>query len=94
MDPTDWNTNFWDAGVPTVHAPAPRARAPKPVPEEEQLFQVQRNAQKTLVQLQELQALVDDHKANRVLASAIRDAENAYRVIRTYLKEHVNPWGA
>lgn len=76
-----WDTNYWDFKPQRVHAPEPKARVPKPVPEPERLFQVQRHALDLLHLL--AHAKVDDE--------VMKKAENLYRVINSYLKNNVAP---
>ena len=69
----------------------PKQHKPKNVPQADDLFQVQRNSLKVL---NEVQRLRDKHpQLDRDLAALERDAENTYRVIRTYLDHNVNPQG-
>lgn len=67
----------------------PRVPTPKPVPQADDLFQVQRNALKVLNDIKRLR----DKHPDLDWGGLERDAENTYRVIRTYLKNNVNPQG-
>lgn len=91
MSSLDWNTNYWDFKPKRVHAPEPKARVPKPVPEPERLFTLQRHALDMLHMIRDLQAHVDDKHAQHLLNSLEAKAENNYRVINTYLKHNVAP---
>jgi len=79
-----WNTNYWDFKPPRVHAPEPKARVPKPVPEPERLFTIQRHA------LDLLHMIRDPHRDKHMDAME-QKVENLYRVINSYLKTNVAP---
>lgn len=63
--PDPWSINYFDPPTPHVPAPAPRSKTPRLIPEEDRLFQVQRNALLALNALDELE---------RVLGGAGRSA--------------------
>lgn len=89
-----WSINYFDPPAPHVPAPSPKARVPKPVPDAERLFMVQRHALQILNDLEELHRHLGHHqdrKLGAVLQRLDKDAENTYRVIRTYLAENVEP---
>jgi hypothetical protein len=81
IDP--WKINYFDPPAPTHTAP----KTPKPIPEVDRLFQVQRNALKALNRVKAI-----DPGKNRDLAIELdhltKDIENTYRVIRSWLAEH------
>src|SRR4051812_43166158 len=87
----DWNTNYWDMKTPRVHAPAPQARTPKPVPEPERLFTIQRHALDMLHTIRDLDAKNDDPHMARLIQHLEQKAENSYRTINTYLRTNVAP---
>lgn len=94
MGADPWSMNYFDPPTPHVPAPSPKARAPKPVPEPDRLFVVQRHALEVINDLEELEKLLGHHqdrKLGAVLARLDRHSEHTYRVIRTYLAEHVEP---
>ena len=67
----------------------PKLPTPKIVPQVDDLFQVQRNALKVLG---DIRALRDKHP-NLDLGGLERDAENTYRVIRSWLDRNARPGG-
>lgn len=95
---SSWDQSPWDFSAPKVHAPSPKTKAPKPFPEPDRLFQVQRNALKVLNDVQEIERHLDKTPHAAVRASAVlrrlqQDAENTYRVIRSYLDKYANAQG-
>lgn len=88
-----WSINYFDPPAPKV-GPPPKPKVPKLIPDEDRLFQAQRNALKVLNNLQNLELELkgkDIGRARATLQALEKDAENTYRVIRTYLNKHVNP---
>lgn len=88
-----WSVDYFNPPLPHVPAPSPKARAPKPVPDPDALFTVQRHALDLLHDIQDLERAIDtkDRHTLALLHRLERDAENAYRVIRSYLHENVAP---
>jgi hypothetical protein len=88
-----WNIDYFNFKPPSVKAPEPKARAPKPVPSPEDLFMVQRHALQVLNDIEELRKRIghDNPHAHSVLDKLETDAENGYKVIRRYLAENVAP---
>jgi hypothetical protein len=85
--PDPWTINYFDPPTPHTPPPSPKTTAPKPVPQIEDLFRVQRDTLKVLNAIEELEhALGKDHKVHHQLHALKREAENAYKVINTYLK--------
>lgn len=84
MGELGWDTNYWDFKAPRVHAPEPKARVPKPVPEPERLFTIQKH-------MLDMLHLLRDPKAEHHLERIEAIAENTYRVINTYLRTNVQP---
>lgn len=87
-----WDINYFDPPTPHVPAPSSKARVPKPVPEPDHLFTVQRHALQILNDIEELQHLIghhQDHKVGSTLARLAQHAEDGYRVIRSYLATNV-----
>ena len=95
MDPANpWSFDPFNPPNPGVHAPAPRAHTPKLIPEEERLYQVQRNAMKVLQDIDALSRLVDSHTLHSAeWHRLLMDAENTYRVIRSWLTQNTQPGG-
>ncbi len=97
--PDFFNTNFFDPPKPEVphEYKSPQSlvpKAPKVVPGEDRLWQVQKNA---LRALQDLRSL-DSQLPPKILKSPEwvrlnRDVENTYRVIRTWLSENTDQAG-
>lgn len=87
VDP--WSINYFNPPAPNVQAPPSRPKVPKPIPDVDRLFQVQRNALKALNELEDVLAGAEGHQRHK-LQSLQRDVENTYRVIRSYLNEHAN----
>lgn len=86
--PDPWKIDYFAPPTPHVPAPSPRTQAPKLLPEVDRLFQVQRNSLKVLKDLEEVQHLLRDHKdpkLGQLVQRLGQDAENTYRVIRSYL---------
>lgn len=92
-DPADpWSIDYFNPVTPKVRAPAPRGpKTPRLIPEVHELFTVQRHALDVLYSIRELGAKLGDHDDKRVhavLRTLERDAENTYRVIRSYLQTY------
>jgi hypothetical protein len=90
-----WSINAFDPPRPKVNPPASRMRQPrvvKPIPSQHELYVVQRHALDVLHDLREVEHLVDlkDRKLVQAIQRLERDAENTYRVIRTWLEEHTD----
>lgn len=87
-----WSINYFDPPTPHTPAPTPRVRKPRLLPEVDRLFRVQRDCLKTLRALEELERRLgaEAQKFDRELHSLRFEAENAYRVIRSYLKDFAN----
>lgn len=83
-----WSIDYFAPPTPHVPAPSPKTHAPKPVPDPEALFSVQRHALQILNEVENLRGHVKDPRALHRLEQA---AENGYRVIRRYLAENVAP---
>lgn len=79
--------DYWNVSVPHVHAPSPKTKAPKPVPDPEALFSLQRHALQILNEIENLGEVKD----KRALERLRQASENNYRVIRRYLAENVAP---
>lgn len=78
-------------GVSAPSSPkAPTApKAPRIVPAVDELFSIQRNTLKVLNGLDDLEHEIGEHLRKSKGYRALRqDAENAYRVIRSYLKQY------
>jgi len=87
--PSPWDIDYFDPPTPHVPAPSPKGNPPKLVPELDRLFQVQRNALKVLNDLKALSGLPHkDPKVAQALHRLTQDAENTYRVIRSYLDKN------
>lgn len=84
-----WSIDYFNPPTPHVPAPSPRASAPRLIPEVDRLFRVQRDSLKALNALDELErALGKDARGVLKELRALRvEAENTYRVIRSYLDE-------
>jgi len=85
------NVDNFNPPTPNVSAPKPRTKVPKLVPDEDRLFQLQRNAIKAVNGVAELKRLLrdDDNRHVRTQLNHLElDVENVYRVIRSYLEEH------
>ena len=87
----DWNTDYWAFKAPHVHAPAPQARVPKPVPEPDRLFTIQRHALDMMHTIREIDARNNDPHVARLIQHLEQKAENTYKVINRYLKDNVAP---
>lgn len=89
-----WATNYFDPPTPHVEAPGPQRRTPRLVPEQHELFTVQRHALDVLHDIEALLHALGKHAhdphVEKALRALERDAENTYRVIRTWLKDNVN----
>lgn len=92
--PDPWSINYFDppkpAGqTPGVRAPSLTPKIPKSVPEIDDLFRVQRDALKVLNKLDDLEdELGDALKKSKVFHALKQEAQNTYRVIRSYLEAH------
>ena len=86
-----WDTNYWDFKAPRVHAPEPKARVPKPVPEPERLFTIQRHTLDMLHVIRDCQKEFGHEDKHGLLDKLEGQAENTYRVINTYLRTNVEP---
>lgn len=90
LDP--WTIDYFNPPAPSK-APAgiTKPKTPKVVPGIDELFTVQRNALKTMKSLEDLEArLGREHKGSKELTRCMHEAENTYRVIRTWLKDHAS----
>lgn len=87
MGADPWNIDYFNFEAPHVHAPSPKAHAPKPVPDVERLFTVQRHALQIMNEIENLGEVKD----KRALERLRQAAERNYRVIRSYLAENVAP---
>lgn len=86
-----WNIDYFNPPTPHVPAPSPRVKTPRLIPEQNDLFTVQRDALKTLNALDALEdqmAGPDGRKYHRELKALRVQAENTYRVIRSYLDRY------
>lgn len=83
-----WSIDYFAPPTPHVPAPSRKAPAPKPVPDPEALFSLQRHALQILNEIENLDGKVKDPRALERLRQA---ADNNYRVIRRYLAENVAP---
>lgn len=92
VSPDPWEINYFDPPTPHVAPPAPRSKTPRLIPEQDRLFQVQRNSLLTLNALDELEGRLgkDAHKFHKELRALRVPAENTYRVIRSYLDKYLN----
>lgn len=86
-----WSIDYFDPPTPQVAAPMPKV--PKPIPEADRLFQVQKNALKALNRVQQIEQSVAkskdvDPRVRHELQQLEKDIENTYRVIRSWLVEH------
>lgn len=88
LDP--WSIDYFNPPTPQVRAPSPRVKVPKLLPEQDDLFRVQRDALKALNALDELERVLGDEarKYSRELRALRVEAENTYRVIRSYLEQY------
>jgi hypothetical protein len=93
MGADPWNIDYFNFKPPSVKAPEPKARAPKPVPDPETLFMLQRHALQIINDIEELKKRIpkEAHHAFSVMDKLETDADNAYKVIRRYLAENVAP---
>lgn len=88
--------NAFEPPRPKVHAPAPHTprdpAAVRPIPAQHELYVVQRHALDVLHDIRDLEHRLgkDADKVHREMQRLERDAENTYRVIRSWLEEHTN----
>lgn len=87
MGADPWSIDYFAPPTPHVPAPSRKAPTPKPVPDSERLFTVQRHALQILNEIENLGEVKD----KRALERLRQAAERNYRVIRTYLQENVAP---
>lgn len=82
--------NYFDPPTPSVSAPSPKARAKKLLPEQNDLFGVQRHALDVLHDIRDLEHALGKEAGKFVkeMRKLERDAENTYRVIRSYLEHY------
>lgn len=88
-----WASDPFSPPTPHVPAPGPSKRKPRPIPDQHELFVVQRHALDVLHGLADLEHKLGDKKdkhTHSILRSLARDAENTYRVIRTWLKNNAS----
>ena len=85
-----WDVNYFDPPTPHVPPPSPRSRPPRLLPEQDDLFTVQRHALDVLHDIRDLEAKLGEHAKglSKELTKLERDAENTYRVIRSYLAQY------
>jgi len=84
-DMTDpWSIDYFNPPTPKAAPQGPKI--PKPIPEVDRLFQVQRNSLKALNRIKAMDT--KDRELRRELQQLEKDIENTYRVIRTWLAEH------
>ena len=86
-----WSVDYFNPPTPKVEPKGPKI--PKPIPEPDRLFQVQRNALKALNRVQQIEQSVAktkdvDPRVRNELQLLEKDIENTYRVIRSWLVEH------
>lgn len=90
FDPANpWSLNAFDPPAGDVKPPSPRARTPRPIPDVERLYSLQRNTLKVLNNIESLEGSIGKAAHSREWQALKQDAENAYRVIRSYLAEYV-----
>jgi hypothetical protein len=82
-----WNIDYFNPPTPDIKAPSPKIKAPRLIPEQDDLFQVQRNSLKVLNDLRDLERELGPKMAPKMRA-VLKDAENTYRVIRSYLEKY------
>lgn len=82
-----WSIDYFNPPTPHRAPPSPKAKAPKPVPDVERLFTVQRHALQIMNEIDNLGEVKD----KRALERLRQAAERNYRVIRSYLAENVAP---
>jgi hypothetical protein len=91
-DPWSWDA-FDVTDAPKVDAPEPFKPKQRMFPEEDRLFQVQRDAlraHRTAQDLErELRGKNIGRHAERELRSLLNETEDTYRVIRSYLNKYV-----
>lgn len=87
MGADPWNIDYFNFEAPKVAPPSPKTRAPKPVPDVERLFTVQRHALQIMNEIEN----IGEVKDKRALERLRQAAERNYRVIRSYLAENVAP---
>lgn len=89
-----WDTDPWSFSPPSVQAPSPKAKTPRLLPAIDRLFQVQRNTLKVMNDIETLKAHIEKNPhAQAALRRLEQDAENAYRVIRSYLDKYADTEG-
>lgn len=95
-DPWSWDA-FDLSDAPKVDAPEPFKPRQRLFPEEDRLFQVQKNAlraHQTARDLErELKGKSLGQQAERELRSLLNETEDTYRVIRSYLQKYVSGEG-
>ena len=90
QNPADpWSIDYFNPPTPDIKAPAPKVKAPRLLPEQDDLFQVQRNSLKVLHDLEDLERELGP-KMSPKLRAVLKDAENTYRVIRSYLEKYAS----
>jgi hypothetical protein len=82
-----WSIDYFNPPTPHRAPPSPKTRTPKPVPDPEKLFTVQRHALQIMNEIENLGEVKD----KRALERLRQAAERNYRVIRSYLAENVAP---
>lgn len=90
--PDPWSIDYFNPPTPHVPAPAPRSATPKLIPEQDRLFQVQRDILVALNALDDLEHKLgkDAHQYHKELRALRVPVENTYRVIRSYLDKYLN----
>lgn len=82
--------NAFEPPRPKIDPPAPRSKTPRLFPDKHDLYVVQRHALQVLHGIRELEAALGDNpKAHKLIQRLERDAENTYKVIRSYLDTYV-----
>lgn len=89
-----WSSDPFSPPTPHVPAPGPSKRTPRQIPEQHELFVVQRHALDVLHGLADLEHALGEHKHDKHVHAALRslerDAENTYRVMRTWLRNNLS----
>lgn len=91
-DPANpWSWNAFEPPAGDVKAPSPHPRTPKLIPDVERLFSLQRDALKVVNGLESLESQIGKAASSREWLMLKQDAENTYRVIRSYLGKNAGP---
>ena len=85
-----WSFDYFNPPSGSVPAPSPRQRSRRTLPDQDELFTVQRHALDVLHGIRELERKLgkNAHSVANEIAKLERDAENTYRVIRSYLQHY------